>query len=72
MQLYYCVQVVVVTIVFTNQVVGHIIAEDKMKNIKQQLAYMWKHREAVLGLIVLLVLLFSGLILIEIVIDQTL
>ena len=43
-----------------------------MKDIKQQLAYMWKHREAVLGLIILLVLLFSGLILIEVVIDQTL
>jgi hypothetical protein len=33
---------------------------------------MWKHREAVVGLIILLVLLFSGLILIEVVIDQTL
>ena len=43
-----------------------------MKDIKKQLAYMWKHREAVLGLIILLVLLFSGLILIEVVIDQTL
>ena len=64
--------VVVVTIVSTNQVSGHIIVEDKMKNIKKQLAYMWKHREAVIGLIILLVLLFSGLILIEIVIDKTL
>ena len=43
-----------------------------MKNIKKQLAYMWKHREAVIGLIVLLALLFSGLILIEVVIDKTL
>jgi hypothetical protein len=43
-----------------------------MKNIKQQLAYMWKHREAVIGLIVLLALLFSGLVLIEVVIDKTL
>ena len=33
---------------------------------------MWKHREAVIGLIVLLALLFSGLILIEVVIDKTL
>ena len=43
-----------------------------MKNIKQQLAYIWKHREAVIGLIVLLALLFSGLALLELVIDQTL
>lgn len=43
-----------------------------MKDIKKQLAYMWKHREAVLGLIILLVLLFSGLALLELVIDQTL
>ena len=43
-----------------------------MKNIKQQLAYMWKHREAVLGLIILLALLFSGLVLIEVVIDKAL
>ena len=65
--------VVVVTIVSTNQAVGHIIVEDSnMKNIKKQLAYMWKHREAVVGLIILLVLLFSGLILIEVVIDKTL
>ena len=65
--------VVVVTIVSTNQAVGHIIVEDSnMKNIKKQLAYMWKHREAVIGLIVLLALLFSGLILIEVVIDKTL
>ena len=64
--------VVVVTIVSTNQAVGHIIVEDNMKNIKQQLAYMWKHREAVLGLIILLVLLFSGLVLIEVIIDKAL
>jgi len=63
----------VVDIVSTNQAVGHITVEDNnMKNIKQQLAYMWKHREAVIGLIVLLALLFSGLVLIEIVIDKTL
>lgn len=43
-----------------------------MKNIKKQLAYMWKHREAVIGLIILLALLFSGLALLELVIDQTL
>ena len=43
-----------------------------MKEFKKQLAYMWKHREAVLGLIILLVLLFSGLVLIEVVIDKTL
>ena len=43
-----------------------------MKDIKKQLAYMWKHREAVLGLIILLALLFSGLILIEVIIDKAL
>ena len=43
-----------------------------MKNIKQQLAYMWKHREAVIGLIILLALLFSGLVLIEVIIDKAL
>ena len=43
-----------------------------MKDIKKQLAYMWKHRQAVLGLIILLALLFSGLVLIEVVIDKAL
>ena len=43
-----------------------------MKDIKKQLAYMWKHREAVLGLIILLALLFSGLVLIEVIIDKAL
>ena len=43
-----------------------------MKDIKQQLAFLWKHREAIIGLIILLALLFSGMILIEVVIDQTL
>ena len=43
-----------------------------MRKFKQQLAYVWKHREAILGLIIILVLLFSGLILIETVIDKTL
>jgi hypothetical protein len=43
-----------------------------MKELKKQLAYMWKHREAVLGLIIILLLLLSGLVLIEIVIDQAL
>ena len=47
-------------------------SQTSMKNIKKQLAYMWKHREAVLGLIILLALLFSGLALLELVIDQTL
>jgi len=41
-----------------------------MKDIKQQLAYIWKHREAVLGLIIILALLFSGLVLIEVIIDK--
>lgn len=43
-----------------------------MKNIKQQLTYIWKHRETVLGLIILLALLFSGMILIETVINNAL
>jgi 5-bromo-4-chloroindolyl phosphate hydrolysis protein len=43
-----------------------------MKDFKKQLAYMWKHKEAVIGLIILLALIFSGLILIEIVIDKAL
>jgi len=33
---------------------------------------MWKHREAVIGLIILLALLFSGLVLIEVIIDKAL
>lgn len=43
-----------------------------MRDFKQQLAYVWEHREAVIGLIILLALLFSGLALLELVIDQTL
>ena len=43
-----------------------------MKDIKQQLAYIWKHREAVIGLIIILFFLFFGLVLIEIIIDKTL
>jgi hypothetical protein len=43
-----------------------------MKDFKKQLAYIWKHREAVLGLIIILALLFSGLVLIEVVIDKAL
>lgn len=43
-----------------------------MKNIKKQLAYIWKHREAVIGLIILLAILFSGLVLIEVIIDKAL
>ncbi len=43
-----------------------------MKEFKKQLAYMWKHREAVVGLIIILLLLLSGLLLLEIVIDQAL
>jgi len=43
-----------------------------MKDIKQQLAYIWKHREAAIGLIIILFFLFFGLILIEIIIDKAL
>jgi hypothetical protein len=43
-----------------------------MKNIKQQLAYAWKHREAILGLTILITLLICALALIEVIIDKTL
>ena len=43
-----------------------------MKELKKQLASLWKHREAILGLIIILTLLFSGLLLLEAVIEQAL
>lgn len=43
-----------------------------MKNIKQQLAYMWKHREAAIGLIIMLLVFISGLIILEAVIEEIL
>jgi len=43
-----------------------------MKELKKDLAYLWKHREAVVGLIILLALIFSGLALIALVIEETL
>ena len=43
-----------------------------MKELKKDLAYLWKHREAVVGLIILLALIFSGLALITLVIEETL
>lgn len=43
-----------------------------MKNIKLQLAYIWKHREAIIGLTILLTILFTGLLLLEHVIEETL
>jgi hypothetical protein len=43
-----------------------------MKYIKQQLAYVWKHREAIIGLTILLTILFTGLILLEHVIEEVL
>jgi hypothetical protein len=39
-----------------------------MKYIKQQLAYVWEHREAIIGLTIL----FTGLVLLEHVIQETL
>jgi hypothetical protein len=42
-----------------------------MKYIKQQLAYVWEHREAI-GLTILLTILFTGLVLLEHVIQETL
>jgi hypothetical protein len=43
-----------------------------MKYIKQQLAYVWEHREAIIGLTILLTILFTGLVLLEHVIQETL
>jgi hypothetical protein len=43
-----------------------------MKNFKQQLAYLWKHREVIIKLAILLTMLFLGLVLIEHVIQETL
>jgi hypothetical protein len=43
-----------------------------MKYIKQQLAYLWRNREAIIGLIILLLFLFSGLIILEVVIEEVL
>jgi hypothetical protein len=43
-----------------------------MKNIKRELAYMWKHRDAAFGIAVLLTILFCGLALIEVIIDKAL
>lgn len=43
-----------------------------MKYIKQQLAYLWKNREAIIGLTILLTILFTGLVLLEIVIEEAL
>lgn len=43
-----------------------------MKNFKQQLAYLWKHREAIIGLTIILLILLSGLILLENVIENQL
>lgn len=35
-----------------------------MNNIKQKLAYLWKNREAIIGLTILLAILFLGLLVI--------
>ena len=43
-----------------------------MKYIKQQLAYLWRNREAIIGLIILLLFLFSGLIILEVAIEEVL
>ena len=40
-----------------------------MKNIKQKLAYLWKNREAIIGLTILLAILFLGLLLLKNVIE---
>lgn len=43
-----------------------------MKELKKELAYLWKHREAVVGIIIFLALIFSGLSLIALIIEETL
>lgn len=42
-----------------------------MKKFKKDLAHLWKHREAVIGIVIILVSLISALVLIEIIIDKT-
>lgn len=41
-----------------------------MKKIKQQLAYAWKHKEAVLAITLIFIVLFFGLLIIEQVINE--
>jgi hypothetical protein len=43
-----------------------------MKKIKQQLAYAWKHKEAVLEITLIFIVLFFGLLIIEQVINEAL
>jgi hypothetical protein len=42
-----------------------------MKELKKDLAHLWKHRAAVIGIVIILVSLISALILLEILIDKT-
>jgi hypothetical protein len=43
-----------------------------MKKIKQELAYAWKHKEAVLTITLIFIVMFFSLLIIEQVIDKTL
>ena len=43
---------------------------NKMKKIKQQLAYAWKHKEAVLAITLIFIVIFFGLLIIEQIIDK--
>lgn len=43
-----------------------------MKKIKQELEYAWKHKEAVLAITLIFIVIFFGLLVIEQVIDKAL
>ena len=43
-----------------------------MKNFKERLTYLWKHREAILFLIIAFLILFFGLVILDKVINDAL
>ena len=43
-----------------------------MKKIKQELEYAWKHKEAVLAITLIFIIMFFGLLVIKHVIDKAL
>jgi hypothetical protein len=42
-----------------------------MKKIKQQLRYYWLHREAVIGIVVIILILLAGLALVDHLINES-
>jgi hypothetical protein len=64
---------VLLIIVFTRKLHGHTAVEETniMKELKKDLAHLWKHKEAVIGIVIILISLISALILLEILIDKT-